>query len=138
MEEYSLIENLKGNMKKIYCMEINLKKHFCLLLGFLFFFFTAFPLPVMAFDEAVIEGLHLEKIAAGKKMYSIEARKASFGNKAIGFFTSALIKVINLEDVYFTLYDDSHIIKAKHFNKAVFEINTKRLLDEDGNLIFCE
>jgi len=105
------------------------------LLGLLLALSTAFS--TLA-DEAVIERLHLEKIAKGKKVYSIEAGWASVGNKRIGFFNTAMIKVFNLEDVNVTLYNDNRVVEIRHFNKAVFEINTKRLLDEEGKVIFAE
>jgi hypothetical protein len=89
-------------------------------------------------DDVEIEGLHLEKIAKGKKIYSIEAKRAFLGNKRIGFFNTAMIKVFNLEEVNLTIYQDNHILSMRHFKKAIFEINTKRLLDEAGKVIFSE
>ena len=111
------------------------KFSYMFLLGLLLALSTAFS--TLA-DEAVIEGLHLEKIAKGKKVYSIEAGWASVGNKRIGFFNTAMIKVFNLEDVNVTLYNDNRVVEIRHFYKAVFEINTKRLLDEEGKVIFAE
>lgn len=112
-----------------------------LTLALLSFFFLSLSVPVYAAavnQQPAIEGLSLEKVVKGRRVYSIEAKKASFGNKRIGFLNLAFIKVINLEDVYFTLYNESGIVKKQHFNNAVYEINAKRLLDERGNLIFSE
>lgn len=90
------------------------------------------------FDAAVMEGLRLERVIKGKGVYCIEVNRVSFGNKRIGFLNFSFIKVIDLEGVYFTLYDSGKITKRQHFDKATFEIHTKRLLDKDGSLISCD
>lgn len=84
----------------------------------------------------VIEGLCLTKMAGVKPVYSIEADKAALDNKEVGFFKLALIKVFNLENVYLTLYDNGQVVKKEHFNKAIYEIGSKRLLNEHGNILF--
>ena len=115
-----------------------MRKTFCIFLVSLLFFCSIIPLSADVFDEAVIEGLYLEKVEEAQVIYSLKANKATFGNKRIGFFSIALIKVINLEDGYFRLYDDGCVVKTEYFDKAVYEITTKRLLDEQGNVIFSE
>jgi len=115
-----------------------MRKIFFLFLLTLFLSYSITPLYGAGFDGASFEGLCLEKIVEGKKVYSIEAAKATFGNKRIGFFNLALIKVINLEDVNFTLYNDGQIVQRQHFSKAVYELNSKSLLDEHGNIVFRE
>jgi len=91
-----------------------------------------------SFDDSVIEGWSLEKIVKAKKVYSLYAEKASFGNKKIGFFNIALVKVVNLDNACLTLYNDGIIVKTLYFNKAVYDINRKSLLDERGTVVFSE
>lgn len=88
--------------------------------------------------DTAIEGLCLEKIEGGEKVYSIEAEKAAFGNKRIGFFDICLIKVINLQDVRVLFFESGKITKTQTFPAALYEINTKRLLDEKGNIVIGE
>jgi len=85
--------------------------------------------------EPVIEGLCLEKVEGAKKVYSIAAEKAAFGNKRIGFFDICLIKVINLQNVRISFFKDGNITKTQVFPKAVYEVNTKRLIDDKGNVL---
>lgn len=120
--------DFKKVTKKIFLLFFLLSLSFCL----------TKPVYAERFDETVIEGWSLEKIVKGKKDYSIQAEKASFGSKKIGFFNIALVKVINLDDVCLTLYDNGVIIKTQYLTKAVYKINTKRLFDENGNLVFSE
>lgn len=101
-------------------------------------FLLAYAIPLSAQEPAgiVIEGLCLTKMAGTKCVYSIEADKAALDNKAIGFFKLALIKVFNLENVYLTLYDNGQVVKKEHFDKAIYEIGSKRLLNEHGDILF--
>lgn len=101
-------------------------------------FHLLMPLYACGFDDSVIEGWSIEKIVNAEKVYSIYAQRASFGNKRIGFFNIALVKVINLDKVCLTLYYNGAIVKTQYFSKAVYDINRKSLLDEDGNVIFNE
>lgn len=89
-------------------------------------------------DDSVIEGWAIEKIVNARKVYSIYSEKASFNNKRIGFFNIALVKVINLDNVCLTLYNNGTIVKTLYFNKAVYDINRRSLLDDHGNVIFNE
>jgi hypothetical protein len=89
-------------------------------------------------QDGTIEGVCLEKILDGKKVYSIEAQNATFGNKRMGFFDVAFIKVMYLDDVSFTLYKEGKIEKTQHLKSAVYELNTRRLFDEDGNVVLSE
>lgn len=115
-------------MKKIFCFIL-----ICLIL------LSALPSAHSSiFDEAFIQGFSLEKIEEGKRAYSLKAEEATFGNKRIGFFSIGLIKVMNLKGVDFSLYCVGEISETKHFDEALFEINTGRLLDKKGNVIFHE
>lgn len=103
------------------------------------FFYSALPLYAYAENPnaIIIEGWSLEKIANGKKVYRIEADRAEIGNKRIGFFNLGIIKVANLDNVFLTQYNDGRITK-KHFDKAVYELNSNCLFDENGDLVFSE
>lgn len=90
------------------------------------------------FDDLVVEGWAFEKIEAGKKVYSIQADKATFGTKRIGFFNLAAIKVVNLENVLLIVYNNGVVVNNQHFDRAVYELNSRRLLDEHGNEVFRE
>ncbi|MFA4889401.1 MAG: hypothetical protein WC628_07510 [Candidatus Omnitrophota bacterium] len=108
------------------------------LFGFLLINLALAPLYAFSFDEAVIEGFCLNKFSKGKVVYSIEADKASLGSRRIGFFDIGFIKVANLENVSLALYQEGNLIKKQHFDKALYELNTSRLFDDKGNLIFSE
>lgn len=101
----------------------------------LFLLTYAIPLSAQG-PNVLIEGLCLTKMEGTKCVYSIEADKAALDNKAVGFFKLALIKVFNLENVYLTLYDNGQVVKKEHFDKAVYEIGSKRLLNEHGDILF--
>jgi len=94
------------------------------------------PLKIMAAQEPGFEGLTIERIEQGKKIFSIEAAKASFANKRIGFFELGIARVIMLEDAYFTVYENGEQLEKKYFKEAVYEPASRRLLDEKGNIVF--
>lgn len=101
-------------------------------------FFCSTTLYAANLDGIVIEGWSFEKIVAGEKAYSIQADKASFGTKRIGFFNFGLIKVMNLENVLLITYNNGNIARSQRFNRAIYELNSKRLLDDQGNVVFSE
>ena len=111
-----------------------------LALLFLLVITLSWPCPLRAgnFDDALIEGFVLEKVARGKKVYAITADKATLANKRIGFFEIGISKVVLLENASFTLYEDGAIVKTEYFDHATYEISTKRLFDERGKVVFNE
>lgn len=103
-------------------------------------FFCVFFTPVYA-EEAgqnYMEGLCLEKISAGKKIYALEADKAVLTNKRVGFFNFGFMKVIELHNVSLKLYDNGKLAKEEHFTEAVYDLSTKSLLDRSGHVVFEE
>lgn len=101
-------------------------------------FFPAAPAHSSGFGDIVIEGFSFEKLAYGKKVFSLVADKATFGNKRIGFFDIGISKVMLLENACFILYRNGDIVKKQCFKQATYELNTSRLLDEEGKVVFCE
>ena len=108
----------------------------------IFFGLLICSVPVFAHAQGVsdisIEGLVLEKVKEGRIVYSIKSDKATFANKRIGFFDIGFSKIIILENMQFMLYDNGKIVKTECFKHAVYDVNSKQLLDERGNVIFDE
>lgn len=102
---------------------------------FLFIRVVLSPLCAIAVEDAGFEGLVIERIEHGKKIFSIEAAKAKFANKRVGFFELGIAKVILLEDAYFTVYENGDQLKRQYFKEAVYEPAARRLLDEKGNVL---
>ena len=96
------------------------------------FFFSIITLYAAKFDDTVIEGWSLEKIEGGK------ADRATFGSKRIGFFNLAAIKIVNLENVLLIIYKNGGIVKNQRFSQAVYELNSRRLFNEQGDVVFKE
>lgn len=115
-----------------------MKKTFCILLINVLLLCSIAPLYAAKLDGVVIEGWSLEKIVAGQKVYSIQADRASFGTKRVGFFNLGFVKVVNLENVYLITFDKGNIVKNQHFNRAVYVLNSRCLIDEEGNVVFSE
>ncbi|MDP2906012.1 MAG: hypothetical protein Q8O22_06920 [Candidatus Omnitrophota bacterium] len=103
---------------------------------FLFLCLVLLPLRAIAVEDSGFEGLVIERVEHGKRIFSIEAAKAKFANKRIGFFELGIAKVILLEDADFTLYENGEQLEKRHFKVASYEPASRRLLDEAGNVIF--
>lgn len=123
---YCLTRNFKPMMKKL---------GFVFLLGLLISF-PSHSLWADGLKDTVIEGWSLERFEHGKKIFSLQADKATFANKRLGFFELGLSKVILLENAVLIIYDHGAAVKTQQLKQAVYEINTKRLLDSNGNVVF--
>ncbi|MFH1199417.1 MAG: hypothetical protein V1650_04620 [Candidatus Omnitrophota bacterium] len=118
---------------------MDIKKIF---IGSMFFILLISFIPAFTRAEGIkdvsIEGLVLEKVKQGKVVYSIKSEKAVFANKRIGFFDIGFSKIIILENIQFVLYDNGKVVKAECFEHAVYDVNSRQLLDEKGKVIFNE
>ena len=103
---------------------------------FLFICVVFSPLRATAVEDAGFEGLVIERVEHGKRIFSIEAAKAKFANKRVGFFELGVAKVILLEDADLTLYENGEQLERRHFKEASYEPASRRLLDETGNVVF--
>jgi|GEM_PF-4650499 len=102
----------------------------------LFICLALLPLRAIAVEDAGFEGLVIERVEHGKIIFSIEAAKAKFANKRVGFFELGIAKVILLEDADFTLYENGEQLEKRHLKVASYEPASRRLLDESGNVVY--
>lgn len=110
-----------------------MKKFIFIILSFLI---LSTPSYSSQLKDITIDGVEFEHRIINDFVYKVKAEKAWFGSKKIGFLNFGLIKVLYLKDVTLIKYDKNNIVEERHFDNAYFDLSSKSLYDNNGDLIF--